>query len=188
VWRSQLQLQNYKQQHPMTNIFRKGFTLIELLIVIAIVAILTALVTTNLQAARSRARDIRRKSDLRSMEQSLRLYYNDAKSFPVGNDGNDYKIEGCGTIATPATCNWGSSFATTGGNTYMNALPIDPSSADTDIYYRYYSVDGDEYILVAGLENASDQDIIDSQNRCSNIYGSFTDEKDPTKDYVVCGQ
>jgi prepilin-type N-terminal cleavage/methylation domain-containing protein len=171
----------------MTNIFKKGFTLIELLIVIAIVAILTALVTTNLQAARSRARDIRRKSDLRSIEQSLRLYYNDAKSFPTGDDGNGYRIEGCGTIAAPSTCSWGSAFATD-KNVYMSTLPTDPSSADTTIYYQYYSVDGDQYLLVAGLENASDQDIVDSQNRCLGLYTSYPGEKDATKDYVVCGQ
>jgi prepilin-type N-terminal cleavage/methylation domain-containing protein len=171
----------------MTNILKKGFTLIELLIVIAIIAILTALVTTNLQAARSRARDIRRKSDLRSIEQSLRLYYNDAKNFPSGGDSNGYRIEGCGTITAPSTCSWGSAFATS-NNVYMNALPTDPSSADTPIYYQYYSTDGDQYLLIAGLENASDQDIIDTQNRCSDLYDSYPGEKDSTKDYVACGQ
>jgi prepilin-type N-terminal cleavage/methylation domain-containing protein len=169
----------------MKNIFKKGFTLIELLIVIAIVGILTALITTNLQGARSRARDIRRKSDLHSIEQSLRLYYNDARGFPLSS--NDYKIDGCGTVETPTTCAWGSEFATA-TNVYMSSLPIDPSSADTPIVYHYYSTDSDEYILLAGLENASDQDIVDSQNRCTLMYNEYTGEKDPTKDYVVCGQ
>ena len=86
----------------MINILKKGFTLIELLIVIAIVGIMTALVTTNLQSARSRARDTRRKSDLRAIEQSLRLYYNDQKKFPTGSSP-DYQINGCNGLG----CSWG---------------------------------------------------------------------------------
>lgn len=77
----------------MKNWLKKGFTLIELLIVIAIVGILTALVTTNLQGARSRARDVRRKSDLRGIEQALRLYYNDNNRFPLSS--TSYEINGC---------------------------------------------------------------------------------------------
>jgi general secretion pathway protein G len=65
----------------MINLFKKGFTLIELLVVIAIIGILTAVITTNLVSARARARDVRRKSDLRAVQQSLRLYYNDNKNF-----------------------------------------------------------------------------------------------------------
>lgn len=171
----------------MKNWLKKGFTLIELLIVIAIVGILTALITTNLQGARSRARDIRRKSDLRAIEQSLRLYYNDAKQFPVGGVSNSYRIDGCGTIAVPTTCSWGGAFATS-VNTYMSTLPTDPSSSDTPIYYQYYSPEDDEYLLVATLENVSDQDIADSQARCATIYASFTGTKTPTQDYLSCAQ
>lgn len=172
----------------MKNWLKKGFTLIELLIVIAIIGILTALITTNLQGARSRARDVRRKSDLRSIEQSLRLYYNDAKGFPTGDAGNGYSIEGCGTIATPTTCAWGSAFATT-TNVYMSTLPYDPSSSSTTtISYQYYSADSDSYLLVTQLENVSDQDITNSQARCSSLYTSYTGTKSPTTDYLACGQ
>lgn len=171
----------------MKNLLKKGFTLIELLIVIAIIGILTALVTTNLQSARSRARDIRRKSDLRSIEQSLRLYYNDARGFPIGDGTTSYQIKGCGTVAVPTTCSWGGEFKTT-NNTYMSSLPLDPSSSDSStINYQYYSADSDAYLLVTELENASDQDIENSQTRCSSLYSSFTGTKTDT-DYVVCGQ
>lgn len=164
-----------------------GFTLIELLIVIAIIGILTALITTNLQGARSRARDLRRKSDLHSIEQSLRLYYNDAKGFPAGDASNDYSLNGCGTVAVPTTCSWGGEFSTT-NNVYMSVLPLDPSSSTTQITYQYYSLDTDQYLIVAKLENPSDQDIVNSQTRCSSLYSSFPGEKTPTLDYVACGQ
>lgn len=171
----------------MMNLIKKGFTLIELLIVIAIIGILAALITTNLQGARSRARDLRRKSDLRSIEQSLRLYYNDAKGFPTGDISNNFAIEGCGTITVPTTCAWGGEFSTT-NNTYLATLPLDPSTSTTEISYQYYSADSDEYLLVATLENASDQDIVASQTRCAGIYASFGGTKDPNLDYLACGQ
>lgn len=169
----------------MKNLLKKGFTLIELLIVIAIIGILTALITANLQGARERARDARRKADLRALEQSLRLYYNDADSFPASS--SSYELEGCGTIAAPLSCSWGSSFATD-ASIYLAYLPTDPSSTSTTtVKYQYYSATGDQYLLVAKLENASDADITESQSRCSSIYTGFPGTKDAA-DYLACAQ
>lgn len=163
----------------MISLIKRGFTLIELLIVIAIVGILTALVTTNLQGARSRARDTRRKSDLRAIEQSLRLYYNDHKQFPLSQDD---KIRGCDDLP----CSWGTAFKT-GDTIYMSVLPTDPSSSTTTpITYKYISSDDDKYLLVATLENLSDSDIADTQSRCSTLYGSYSGSE--STDYVVCAQ
>lgn len=165
----------------MKKILKHGFTLIELLIVIAIVAILTALVTTNLQSARSRARDVRRKSDLRSIEQSIRLYYNDTTSFPTS--GTSYEINGC---EGESSCSWGGPFANA-STIYMSSLPFDPSSSDTNtITYQYYSDSDDRFMLVAKLENLSDPDIQTSQAGCATLYGSIPDT--PTQDYVICAQ
>ncbi|MFC1656706.1 type II secretion system protein [Patescibacteria group bacterium] len=61
---------------------KKGFTLIELLVVIAIIAILVVLIILALNAARMRARDSARKSDLRSVQTALELYNNDEESYP----------------------------------------------------------------------------------------------------------
>ncbi len=170
----------------MMNLLRKGFTLIELLIVVAIIGILTALVTTNLQGVRERARDTRRKSDLRTIQQSLRLYYNDAKRFPTSS--TTYKIEGCNTINAPQECDWGTAFATT-TTTYMTSLPLDPSNTATFVRtYNYEAMNDDQYILVASLENESDLDIAESQSRCTTVYTSYTGPKDATTDYVLCAQ
>lgn len=150
---------------------KRGFTLIELLIVITIIGILSALVLTNIQGVRERARDARRKSDLNAIKTALRLYYNDFGSYPTSTNG---QINGCSTGST--TCPWGSPFAST--SVYMNSLPLDPSSSDTDpIYYTYEQTSDDTFTLTAILENASDTDATDSQSRCG--VGTQTD-------YVVC--
>lgn len=52
-----------------------GFTLIELLVVIAIVGLLASMVLVALNSARAKARDVRRKSDLRQIVIALELYY-----------------------------------------------------------------------------------------------------------------
>jgi len=159
---------------------KRGFTLIELLIVITIIGILAALVLVNVQGVRERARDARRKSDLVSIKSALRLYYNDHKLFPSSTSGN---IVGC----DGATCSWGTSRFATGSTVYMNTLPSDPSNSASNpsATYAYHQISDDSYVLIAILENESDPDISDSQDRCSTPYTSYNG-KDPEHDYVLC--
>lgn len=167
----------------------KGFTLIELLVVIAIIGILATLIITNIQGVRERGRDLRRKSDLSSIQKSLRLYYNDNKVYPDSSVA--YQIVGCGTTASTITCSWGSSFAKN-STTYMSRLPLDPLSSPTNVIsYSYYldPADSDQYIIVSTLENQSDSDIAASQAQCSSIYTAYaaaSGQGDATKDYVLC--
>lgn len=164
-------------------IIKKGFTLIELLIVITIIGIMTAVVSTNLSSARSRARDTRRKADLRSVEQSLRLYYNDNQAYPRSN--GSFVITAC----TSGTCNWGSAFTNTiGTTTYISSLPRDPSysSNNTTPTYLYYSASDDTFILQATLENLSDPDIAESQSKCISLYSNI--DISTSTDYVICVQ
>lgn len=124
----------------------KGFTLIELLVVVSLIGILATLVVANLNSARERARDAQRKSDMRSIQTALRLYYNDNAGYPQSSSGN---IVGC----DGSSCTWGSAW-TSNSITYMNILPGDPLS---DQSYTYTGVvGGEDYTLKACLENASD--------------------------------
>ena len=150
----------------MKNILKQGFTLIELLIVIAIIGIMVAFILPNLAGARERARDSRRKTDLNSVQQALRMYYNDNQVFP-------------------GSLSWGHALQSGTGTLYMSILPLDPSSTSTTSTYYVYNSDSKTYYIVSQLENISDPDIASSQARCPSSYGAYA-SKDATKDYVVC--
>jgi len=141
-----------------SQIFKRGFTLIEMLVVISIIGILAVLISANLNSARARARDAERKSDLKSIETALRLYYNDYGAYPKATSG---KIDGCGSAGT-AACTWGLEW-NVGNTVYMQTLPNDPLSSQDYQYKMGTSSDSptaysstDSFTLVACLENLSD--------------------------------
>ncbi len=145
----------------------KGFTLIELIVVISIIGVLSTLIINNLNDARARARDSKRKQELSGLKTALRLYYNDYQTYPAAPAGND-DILGCvdGVTVCGGT---GADFSTTGA-VYMKQLPE----------FSYYSQDdnGDGFTLKTTLENPSDPDLTASQARCPGIH--------ETTDFVVC--
>lgn len=65
---------------------KNGFTLIELLVVMFILSLLFALVMPNFTGARQRAEDAKTKSNMFSLKNSLRQYYNDKGAYPTGTD------------------------------------------------------------------------------------------------------
>ncbi len=154
----------------------RGFTLIELLVVISIIGLLSALVIVNFNAARERARDVQRKSDLDQTKKALRLYYNDNNLYP--ETGGSNRIKACGIPAT-TTFEWESPFAC-GSMVYMKLLPQDPANQGGAPTYQYTQrSEGQNFCLWATLENKSDEDVTRSQTRCSDCTVD-------TDDYVVC--
>ncbi len=152
----------------------KGFTLIELLVVISIIGILATLIISNVNAARSRARDSATKEGMFQLKTALRLYYNDYQRYPASvTSCNGYynTIRGCGAIGTgccPNTvsgCPEFSSGETGCGTTYMNKLPAGLGS-NTIAFYS----DGDEkFCIKTTLENLSDGDIATSYAACNTV-------------------
>ena len=61
---------------------QQGFTLIELLVVIAIIGLLSTLAVVALNNARQKSRDAKRVSDVKQIQTSLELYYNDNNGYP----------------------------------------------------------------------------------------------------------
>src|SRR5579885_2349137 len=92
-----------------------GFTLIELLIVIAIIGILSTLLTTNFIGVRQRARDGKRKADLSQIQAALEQYRADQGAYPA-------TLPSC-TTAPPAFQNASQT------TTYMQKIPCDPLGA-----------------------------------------------------------
>jgi len=123
----------------MRVIKKKGFTLLELLVVVGIIALLLSIAVVSYSGAQKRARDSKRRSDLKAMQGALEQYY--------GANSNQYPVGDCSVAKD-----------------YMNsAWPADPVNAGDNIY-SYSGVDGcliTEYCLCAKLEaesggNASD--------------------------------
>jgi general secretion pathway protein G len=170
-----------------TRRMKKGFTLIELLVVISIIGMLTILIIANFNAARERARDVQRKSDLSQLKRILRMYYNDQDPTAYPVNSADYEIMGCGD--PPTTFSWGSQFAC-GSMLYAKILPSDPlyKGNEGDPQYSYVrSTDTHDFCLWATLENESDSDIDKTKNRCATACTdasvSFTGDDYV---YVVC--
>ena len=168
---------NHKSSIPIKSgsiISRKSqsaFTLIELLVVIVIIGVLaTVILVSNFTGVNQRARDSRRKSDLRQIQTALELIRSDTGSYP--------------TQLYSTNCPTSSSLVV-GAETYMQKIPCDPSSL---IFYSggnpgnyYYNLTGTTYNLSACIENPNDTDpnIGTNDLLCDDTGGRY---------YVLLGQ
>ncbi len=136
---------------------KNAFTLIELLVVISVLGLLVAILLPNLLGIRARARDSARKNDLRQLKVALRTYYNDFQIYP--DDDNNGNIVGCGSSGGEVCPNSDNSFAA-GEAMYMKDMPQNSQ-------YEYSQIDqGEDFLLMATLENLSDTDLSESASRC----------------------
>jgi len=125
-------------------LLNRGFTLIELLVVIAIIGVLASVILVSLNSARAKARDARRKADLRNITVALEMYKNDAGTYPV-------------------SVNWFSGQPTYAGNVLLTAgvIPqkfVDPSGIEQGNGAYLYEGNANAYTIWARLENPSAAD------------------------------
>lgn len=119
-----------------------GFTLIEIMVVIVILGILAAVVVPRIMDNPDKARVIKAKQDVRSLEGALELYRLDNFNYPSTDQGLEALVSE--PSGSPEAKNWKS-----GG--YMKRLPKDPWGNE----YQYMSpgVNGEVDIFTFGADD-----------------------------------
>ena len=122
---------------------KEGFTLIELLVVISIIGVLSSIVFSSLDDARMKARDARRKTDIKQLATAIELFYDETGSYPPEGCNPDTSATGVGVCSNPpVNDNWdtGNGLAENhlGHNIteFISILPKDPIN-DSTYYYQY---------------------------------------------------
>lgn len=122
----------------------RGFTLIELLVVIAIIGILSSVVLSSLNTARSKGYDAERVSNMREVEKALEVYAADHNGkYPI-KSGSNWNGTCAAWVVLPQ--NGAIPGLVAGG--YIPELPIDPevnTTANTCCYLYNSSSDGSDY-------------------------------------------
>lgn len=131
-----------------------------MLIVIVIIGILAAALVPRLQDVQIRARDTKRKTDLRSIYTALEVYFADNGSYPSAGTGlynnNQSKSSTAGQPRIPALSG------------IMTSIPVDPinqggttfnTGNNSYMYYGVFNTSVRTYDLLTQLENTTDPDI-----------------------------
>ena len=150
---------------------QKAFTLIELLIVIAIIGLLASIVLIATNNARVKARDTKRKADLKQLTTAFELYFLNNSAYPIaGGPG-----PACGSFIYESTQLTSSNFTK-----YLSTLPRDPSTYSGNKEYMLLTPDlspgpasGYYYILAAELENPSAQEISQFNTAMNTIESKY---------------
>ncbi|MES2214263.1 MAG: prepilin-type N-terminal cleavage/methylation domain-containing protein [Patescibacteria group bacterium] len=145
--------------------YKRGFTLIELLVVISIISLLSSIIMSSLQSARSKARDTQRIQTLRQMVTALRLYADTTGHFP--NSGAAWYADcwqGTNWIPDSGVYTWSNGYIGTQSHDPVDVCDWPWSTAPGAGTYAYWS-DGVMYALVAKLENSSRYDIQNSNTK-----------------------
>ncbi len=143
---------------------RKGFTLIELLVVIAIIGLLSSVVLSSLNTARSKGRDARRISDVKQIQLALELYADQ-------NLGRYPQTLCTGTTGCIAP-------------TYISTLPTDPSTGANYAYAALGSLTAcTGYHIGTALELnnpvlGGDADAVSTTGICSGSNANFAGDSE----------
>lgn len=140
---------------------KSGFTLVELLITISVIAIISAIAYVNFNSAQDKARDERRKQDLKAIRTSLVSYYQDFGSYPP--PCNPSPCTSLVSLTSDTGDNWIADLVPT----YIQKLPKDPRQSAAYLYI--VNASRTYFILWAQLDRSNDpQSIGQPQATCSS--------------------
>lgn len=131
---------------PATKFMKKGFTIVELLVVIAIIALLASIVFTAVTGTRARARDSRRETDIKEIQNAINLYAVNSHTFPAC--GAEVVVNGSTDCLSAQLLAAGA----------MSQVPVDPlgkatgTCGDPTAYVYCYVSDGTSFTLRHNLE------------------------------------
>lgn len=120
----------------MRNTKEKGFTLIELLVVVSIIGLLSSVVMTSLNSARSKARDAKTKLDIHNITIALQLARADSPGYLFPGTSGAWQC-----LKASGTC-WKGGYAGNAAliNTlapYMSEIPKSTPPSGTYMYDAY---------------------------------------------------
>lgn len=123
--------------HKISGDEKQGFTLIELLVVISIIGLLSSIVLTSVNSARVKARDARRRADMKQVQTALEFYFDSNNAYPsIGCEGCGVGIAGLSGPLAP----------------YLPQIPADPKGDGWHVY-QYVRGPADAYGLWLRMES-----------------------------------
>ncbi len=169
------------------NLSIRGFTLVELMVTIAIMALLTGIITANLTSSRKKARDAKRISDIGQIQLALELFFDRCNFYPA--------VTGSGLTQTIGTSGPNTSCTTSSGstitiNTFLSPIPT-PTTGTTQTVYNYgINAAATDYVLKARLEDYSEvlKDDFDSTQYSIACGTASNGEGNSERDYCVTSQ
>lgn len=148
-----LLVQIFRQQGAYCSMQKnlKGFTLVELMISMAIIVILSVVLSVSFSKAQKDGRDQRRVDDLKAIQNAAELYYSLAGNYPA-----------LSTLYTKGQ-KW-----TASGETVLESYPKDPKDSGVYVYNRS-NITTSSYCVCATLENVGGKNSNANGNDCSDM-------------------
>ena len=141
----------------------KGFTMIELIIVIAIIAIISAIIAPNFNQTTAKAKVKADIASIREINRQIALYAAESGSYPAGNES----IKHDGT-----TSNSSGGLSTLKAKNYLDHLPVPQTQGLT---FSYDATTGRAFI---GKDGTPSQHVIDAINGLSSEEREFINSTD----------
>lgn len=129
---------------------KSGFTLVELMVVIAIIAILTGIIITNLVASKAKSRDAKRASDLSQIALAVEQYFDRCDQYPIPHNG---VIDSTLLTQGPGVCPTNNNVQVTFSN-FISKIPTDPSSG-ASYGYTTHGTPPSDYVLYTTFETGN---------------------------------